>query len=52
MYLLLQAEESHQQYYKSNPAKAYCQAVIGPKLNKLRQNFNQNLKKKTASERV
>jgi peptide-methionine (S)-S-oxide reductase len=46
------AEESHQQYYKSNPAKAYCQAVISPKLNKLRQYFNQNMKKKTASERV
>ena len=46
------AEESHQEYYKSNPAKAYCQSVISPKLNKLRQYFNQNMKKKTASERV
>ncbi len=43
------AEGSHQQYYKSNPAKAYCQSVISPKLSKLRQYFNQNLKKKTAS---
>jgi peptide methionine sulfoxide reductase msrA/msrB len=42
------AEESHQEYYKSNPAKAYCQSVISPKLSKLRQYFNQNLKKKTA----
>ncbi|MDQ3682513.1 MAG: peptide-methionine (S)-S-oxide reductase, partial [Bacteroidota bacterium] len=46
------AEESHQHYYKSNPAKAYCQSVISPKLSKLRQHFNQNLKKKEASAKV
>jgi peptide methionine sulfoxide reductase msrA/msrB len=46
------AEESHQQYYKSNPSKGYCQSVISPKLSKLRQYFNQNLKKKTASAKA
>ncbi len=39
------AEESHQRYYASNPANAYCQAVINPKLSKLREHFKNNLKK-------
>lgn len=33
------AEEKHQNYYRSNPEKAYCQAVINPKLAKLRKQF-------------
>ncbi len=38
------AEEHHQQYYKKDPLKAYCQSVINPKLNKMRAHFNQMLK--------
>jgi len=43
------AEESHQQYYSSNPEKAYCQSVINPKLSKLREHFKENLKKRNSS---
>jgi peptide-methionine (S)-S-oxide reductase len=43
------AEEHHQQYYKRDPAKAYCQTVINPKLAKLRQQFTALLKKEAAS---
>lgn len=32
-----QAEEYHQQYYRKNPEQPYCQAVIAPKLAKLRE---------------
>jgi len=42
------AEQSHQEYYRSNPEKAYCQAVINPKLLKLRKQFSKALKKKSA----
>jgi len=38
------AEEYHQQYYRKNPAQAYCQAMINPKLAKLRQKFAARLK--------
>jgi peptide methionine sulfoxide reductase msrA/msrB len=38
------AEESHQDYYSSNPENAYCQAVINPKLKKLRAQFGKALK--------
>lgn len=41
------AEESHQQYYKRDPQKAYCQSVINPKLAKLREHFKDVLKKET-----
>lgn len=41
------AEEAHQNYYRDNPDKAYCQIVINPKLQKLRAHFNEALKKKT-----
>lgn len=41
------AEAHHQQYYKSDLAKAYCQSVINPKLAKLRQHFRDLLKKET-----
>ena len=37
-----QAEEYHHDYFKKNPENAYCQAVINPKIQKLRLNF-QNL---------
>ena len=31
------AEEYHRQYFRRNPEKAYCQAVIAPKLSKFRK---------------
>ena len=31
------AEDYHQDYYRRNPSQGYCQAVISPKLAKLRQ---------------
>jgi methionine-S-sulfoxide reductase len=43
------AEEGHQQYYASNPEKAYCQSVINPKLGKLREHFKEHLKTAKAS---
>ncbi|MCW3074097.1 MAG: protein-methionine-S-oxide reductase [Flaviaesturariibacter sp.] len=42
------AEAHHQDYYKSDPSKAYCQSVISPKLAKLRENFKDYLKKQPA----
>jgi len=40
-----EAEEYHRQYYRKNPKQAYCQLVISPKLEKLRENFEKLLKK-------
>jgi peptide methionine sulfoxide reductase msrA/msrB len=40
------AEAAHQNFYRDNPDQAYCQVVITPKLQKLRANFTQALKKK------
>ena|SRR3989344_1955425 len=37
------AEEHHREYYKNNPEKAYCQAVINPKLEKLKKRFGELL---------
>ncbi len=37
------AEDYHQDYYVSNPAKPYCAAVISPKLQKFRQLFKDRL---------
>ena len=34
------AEEYHHDYFTKNPENAYCQAVINPKLTKLRLNFS------------
>lgn len=39
------AEEEHRQYFKKNPDKAYCQIVINPKLEKLREKFDELIKK-------
>jgi peptide-methionine (S)-S-oxide reductase len=33
------AEDYHQNYYKNNSEMGYCQAVINPKLAKLRQSY-------------
>jgi peptide-methionine (S)-S-oxide reductase len=38
------AEEYHQDYYARNPDQGYCQAVINPKLAKLRQRFAARLR--------
>ncbi len=39
------AEEYHQGYYQRNRAQTYCQAVITPKLAKLREKFLTKLKR-------
>ena len=38
------AEDYHQNYYSNNVAQSYCQAVISPKLSKLRARYGQLLK--------
>lgn len=38
------AEEEHQDYYLKNPGKAYCEAVINPKLQKFREQFADKLR--------
>jgi peptide methionine sulfoxide reductase msrA/msrB len=42
------AEAYHQSYYKSDPAKNYCQSVITPKLAKMREHFKAYLKPRPA----
>jgi peptide-methionine (S)-S-oxide reductase len=39
------AEEYHQEYYRRNRAQPYCQAVITPKLAKLRERYLAKLKR-------
>lgn len=38
------AEEYHQQYFQRNPTRMYCQAVVGPKVAKLRREYAGRLK--------
>ena len=38
------AEDYHQHYFAKNPTQGYCQAVVAPKVVKLRQNFAKRLK--------
>jgi peptide-methionine (S)-S-oxide reductase len=38
------AEDYHQGYFRNNPAQGYCQAVVAPKVAKLRQKFASWLK--------
>lgn len=38
------AEAYHQEYYRRNPAQAYCQAWIAPKVVKLRSKYAERLK--------
>ncbi len=33
------AEDYHQDYFRRNPSQGYCQAVVGPKLQKFRDKF-------------
>ena len=35
-----EAENYHHDFFKKNPQNSYCQAVINPKLKKLRSNFS------------
>ncbi len=39
-----EAEEYHHNYFKNNPDKAYCQAVINPKVQKLKNKLGTLLK--------
>ena len=38
------AEDKHQGYYRANPTNRYCQAVVAPKVAKLRKHFLSKLK--------
>jgi peptide-methionine (S)-S-oxide reductase len=38
------AEDYHREYYRRNPGKPYCQAVIAPKLAKFRSHWKTKLK--------
>lgn len=38
------AESYHQDYYRRNPDKAYCQAMITPKVSKLRRKYADKLR--------
>ncbi len=46
------AEEYHKDYYRRNPAKPYCQAVIAPKLSKFRAHWKSKLKPSEQAQRV
>jgi peptide-methionine (S)-S-oxide reductase len=38
------AEDYHQGYFRANPYQGYCQAVVAPKVAKLRKHFTERLK--------
>jgi peptide-methionine (S)-S-oxide reductase len=38
------AEDYHQEYFRNNPTQGYCQAVVAPKVAKLRKHFAALLK--------
>jgi peptide-methionine (S)-S-oxide reductase len=37
------ADESQQNFYNNNPGTGYCQIIINPKIQKLRQKFAEKL---------
>ncbi|MEM9826068.1 MAG: peptide-methionine (S)-S-oxide reductase MsrA [Planctomycetota bacterium] len=39
------AESYHQGYFRLNPGQGYCRAVVGPKVEKFKQNFGQQFMK-------
>ena len=39
-----EAEPEHKEYYSRNPEQRYCQAIIDPKIKKLRQLYSDKLK--------
>lgn len=41
------AEDYHQNYYRNNPEQGYCQAIIDPKIAKLRKTYTHLLKGET-----
>jgi peptide-methionine (S)-S-oxide reductase len=43
-----QAEPEHDDYFARNPYAGYCQAVIAPKVAKLRKEFNDRLRSRAA----
>jgi len=43
-----EAEEYHRKYYQNNSSAPYCQVVINPKLEKVKEKFNQLLKESEA----
>lgn len=43
------AEDYHQEYYSNHSRQPYCQAVIAPKVAKLRQSYAERLKTETES---
>jgi peptide-methionine (S)-S-oxide reductase len=45
------ADEYMQNYYNNNPSAGYCQAVIDPKIQKLRQKFAAKLRDKPLGQR-
>ena len=38
-----EAEEEHKQYYTANPGNMYCQIVIRPKVEKMREEFSEHI---------
>lgn len=42
--IFYEAEEYHQNYFIKNPSNAYCQAIINPKLSKIRLQYKDLLK--------
>ena len=42
------AEAYHQNYYKDNPSQPYCVYVVGPKVKKFREKFQEKLKQQQA----
>lgn len=45
------AEDYHREYFRLNPYKPYCQAVIAPKLAKFRAHWKSKLKTAAAAQR-
>jgi peptide-methionine (S)-S-oxide reductase len=45
------AEDYHRDYYRRNPSKPYCQAVIAPKLAKFREHWKAKLKTPAKAQR-
>lgn len=43
------AEDYHQDYFKLNPRQPYCQAVVGPKVEKFQKRYQAMLKKEPAA---
>ncbi|HUH82349.1 MAG TPA: peptide-methionine (S)-S-oxide reductase MsrA [Nitrososphaerales archaeon] len=46
------AEDYHREYYRLNPSKPYCQAVIAPKLAKFRAHWKSKLKTPSPAQHI